>query len=114
MLVYDDYPGTPGAELATVNDLDLVGGVDDATKVTGNFKDRRDYRNTAEHVIIDNAKNGQQVYFVVRARQVPQGPQAYALAISGKFNKISDQKSCNFQWTDNFELARDTDFFPYG
>merc|ERR1712146_298159 len=112
VLVHGDYPGTEGAELATVNDLDLIAGYDDASKITGNFKTLRDYRNTAEHVIVEDVRVGETLYFQVRAREVPQGPQPYAFVVIGEFeNAKSDCTGFNIQ--DNFERATEQEFFPY-
>jgi subtilisin family serine protease len=117
VLVYDDYPAEPNAAIALVNNLDLLAGHDDNDKVTGNFKLRRDARNTAEHVIFEQPTAGKQFFVQVRSFGVPKGPQPYALVILGKFDQASVQKgaACG---TDPFPSllveAVDSDYFPYG
>lgn len=90
-LVFTDYPAAPAAALTPVNDLDLevvgpggtfLGNVFDPAaghSVTGGTADPL---NNVERVILDSPDPG--LYRVrVRASDVPEGPQGYALLVVG-------------------------------
>ncbi|ABS27729.1 CARDB domain-containing protein [Anaeromyxobacter sp. Fw109-5] len=89
-LVWTDYPGVDGAPKALVNDLDLTvagpGGVTytgnvfaDGTSVTGGSPDRL---NVEEQVLVPPGQAG--IYVVtVSGYNVPQGPQPFAVVVSG-------------------------------
>lgn len=85
-LVWTDYPGNPNSGKALVNDLDLVVVGPDGREYVGNAhvegQNGRDRLNNVENVIIANPAPG--AYTVrVEGHNVPQGPQPFALAISG-------------------------------
>ncbi|MBW3625318.1 MAG: S8 family serine peptidase, partial [Armatimonadetes bacterium] len=80
MLAWSDYPGAADAAVALVNDLDLTVTAPDGTTRRGN--DREDRRNNVEAVEAPAAEPG--IYKVrVRAYNVPQGPQPFALVARG-------------------------------
>lgn len=91
-LAWTDYPGNPAAGKALVNDLDLEVIAPDGAHYVGNAGTysggqclrggQWDACNNVEGVIIPNAANG--VYqVIVRGANVPQGPQPFALVMSG-------------------------------
>ena len=60
--------------------------------MTGNFRNLSDWRNTAEHLYVEGQKVGEQVFFAVRARNIPIAPQPYALVIVGDFENAGKGK----------------------
>jgi hypothetical protein len=83
-LVWTDYPGTPGAAKALVNDLDLEVVAPDGTRYYGNnaTAGSRDRVNNAESVWLADAPAG--VWqIIVKAHNVAQSTQPYALVVSG-------------------------------
>jgi subtilisin family serine protease len=92
-LVWTDYPGTPAAGKAMVNDLDLEVYAPDGTRYRGNegvypaghtcLRNGFDACNTAESIFIPVGLNGS-YRVIVRGVSVPQGTtQPFALAVSG-------------------------------
>jgi hypothetical protein len=88
-LAWTDYPSTPAANPNLNNDLDLIvsgpGGTftgnvfSDGVSAAGGGADRR---NNVEQVLLDSPETG--VYTVtVRSWNVPDGPQPFALAVTG-------------------------------
>jgi hypothetical protein len=89
-LVWTDFPSTPAAGVNLVNDLDLtvsgpkkkvwLGNVfADGQSTSGGSPDRL---NTVEQVQLDNPAPG--LYTVtIRASNVPEGPQPFALVVTG-------------------------------
>ncbi|MFZ5827907.1 MAG: Ig-like domain-containing protein, partial [Bacillota bacterium] len=83
-LVWTDYPANPSAEKTLVNDLDLTVTGPDGNKVAGNHMlgQTPDRTNNVENVAIAAPKAG--TYTVtVNGHNVPQGPQRFALVVSG-------------------------------
>jgi hypothetical protein len=79
-LAWSDYPGSPTAAKALVNDLNLVVTGPDGSRLLGNGK--ADDLNNVEGVDIAAPQDG--AYTVeVQAANVPNGPQPYAVVISG-------------------------------
>ncbi|WP_339146632.1 MULTISPECIES: S8 family serine peptidase [unclassified Sutcliffiella] len=84
-LVWSDAPASTSASITLVNDLDLVITAPNGTKYVGNdftapFDNNWDGRNNVENVFINAPQSG--TYTVeVQAYNVPQGPQAFSLAI---------------------------------
>lgn len=79
-LVWTDYPASTSASKALVNDLDLVVVLPDATILRGNGA--TDRLNNVEGVDISSPVQGD--YTVrVEGYNVPQGPQPFALVVSG-------------------------------
>lgn len=85
-LAWSDYPASPSASKTLVNDLDLEIKTPDGRTLTGNAAaldlSGPDRTNNVETVTVAAPAAG--TYTVtVRAHNVPQGPQRYALAVSG-------------------------------
>lgn len=81
-LVWSDYPGTPIAGGGLVNDLDLTVATPGGTTLYPNHANQYDRVNNVEGIDIASAATG--VYSItVRGYNVPQGPQPYALVVSG-------------------------------
>jgi hypothetical protein len=80
-LVWTDYPGTPAAGGGLVNDLDLEVIGPDGTRYPGNGT-AGDRTNNVEGVDIPNPPLGPYT-IVVRAHNVAQDTQPYALVVSG-------------------------------
>jgi len=82
-LAWTDYPASPSAEKTLVNDLDLlVKGPDGETLGNHMLAKTADRINNVENVIIAAPKDG--TYTVtVKGQNVPQGPQRFALVVSG-------------------------------
>lgn len=83
-LVWTDFPANPAAEKTLVNDLDLSVKGPDGAELLGNHMLARgaDRTNNVENVVIGAPQDG--AYTVsVKAHNVPQGPQRYALVVSG-------------------------------
>lgn len=91
-LVWTDYPAAPAADKTLVNDLDLTVTGPDGKVVMGNHMlgGTVDRTNNVENVVIAQPQAG--TYTVtVKAHNVPQGPQRFALVVSGKVDGGSDQ-----------------------
>ena len=92
-LVWTDPPSTPMAFVHLVNDLDLIVLVTTATSaqlqtVVGNHglssdKTRLDELNNVEVVSIPLIEAGSRITVIVDGRRVVQGPQPYAVVVSG-------------------------------
>ncbi|MFH1211070.1 MAG: S8 family serine peptidase [archaeon] len=86
-LVWTDYPGEVGAAKELVNDLNLVVTASDGSVFNGNdvmnpFNDEYDDTNNVEQVNVSNVSVGS--YLVnVSAFNIPNGPQGFALVVSG-------------------------------
>ena len=86
-LVWTDYPGLPFSAKELVNDLDLTVTDPAGQQLYGNdftvpYNSSFDSTNNVEGVIINNPVPG--IYKVnVSARNVPMGPQPFAIVISG-------------------------------
>ena len=80
-LAWTDYPATPAAAVALVNDLDLSVITFDGQQLHSNGLATTDRRNTIEQITIHAPTTG--TYTVsVRAHNVPFGPQPFALVVS--------------------------------
>jgi len=94
VLVWSDYPASAGAGIAIVNNLDLVVQGPGGTYYGNNFSNgqsqpggTRDNRNPVEVFYLSNAPSG--TYTVqIEGSNVPNGPQPYALVITGKFQSV--------------------------
>jgi hypothetical protein len=129
-LVWTDYPGTPAANGALVNDLDLT--LLDPTEIVhysngNNPPNPFDRRNNIEGIDLGSPVNGT-YSTLITGYNVPQGPQPYALVASGgnlsSLNLIysasnlqvtaNDQTQINLTWSDNsnnesgFKIERKT------
>jgi hypothetical protein len=81
-LVWSDYPGTPVAGGGLVNDLDLTVTTPGGTTLYPNHAGQYDRANNVEGIDIASAETGG-YSITVRGYNVPQGPQPYALVVSG-------------------------------
>jgi subtilisin family serine protease len=81
-MAYSDYPGTAGGGKTLINDLDLRVTGPGGTHYYPNLYDGPDHTNNAES--IDIAQPAAGMYTVrVSAYNTPEGPQAFAVVISG-------------------------------
>ncbi|WP_060666408.1 S8 family serine peptidase [Bacillus sp. CHD6a] len=84
-LVWSDAPASTSASITLVNDLDLVITAPNGTQYVGNdftapYNNNWDGRNNVENVFINAPQSG--TYTIeIQAYNVPQGPQAFSLAI---------------------------------
>jgi subtilisin family serine protease len=85
-LAWSDYPGAPEAGRALVNDLDLIVYTPTGERLLGNG--RTDRLNNLELVEIKLPRRGMYTA-TVAARNVPFGPQPFALAVLGSPGPIS-------------------------
>jgi subtilisin family serine protease len=91
-LVWSDYPGTSAATKMLVNDLDLEVSGPGGEFYRGNVFGRgwsvvgglRDNTNNVENVFVPSPAEGTWTV-TVRAYNVPQGPQPFALVVAGEF-----------------------------
>ncbi len=81
-MAYSDYPSALSAIVNLVNDLDLLLIDPSGTHHYANGLDRADNLNNVEGIDVANAQTGLWT-LVVSARNVPQGPQPYALYLRG-------------------------------
>lgn len=98
-LVWTDYPGSPYAIKELVNDLDLTVTDPTGQQFYGNdftvpYNSLYDSTNNVEGVIINNPVPGK--YKVnVSARNVPMGPQPFAIVISGNEGNLPETRFIN-------------------
>lgn len=86
-LVWTDYPAATTANKTLVNDLDLTVTGPDGQAIMGNHAlgAGPDRTNNVENVVVAKPQAG--TYTVtVKAHNVPQGPQPYAMVVSGQVN----------------------------
>ncbi len=98
-LAWTDFPASLQASRALVNDLDLEVIAPDGKRYQGNtglyasescLRDEKwDACNNVEGLMLNGAPYGTYT-IIVRAYNVPRGPQPYALAASGEFLRDSD------------------------
>lgn len=81
-LVWTDYPGSPAAANQLVNDLDLTVVGPDGREWHGNGVNDGDRTNNVEGIDIAQPARGR-YRVIVRAHNVPHGPQSYALVVAG-------------------------------
>ncbi|UCD84576.1 MAG: S8 family serine peptidase [Deltaproteobacteria bacterium] len=88
-LVWTDYPSTPSAMINLVNDLNLVVTGPSGTYLGNNYSGGEsvpggsaDYLNVVENVQINSPLAGSYT-IMISALNVPQGPQPYALVVTG-------------------------------
>lgn len=95
-LAWTDYPGSPAANGALVNDLDLTitgpGGTiyypNNARNSNGSVSSTYDRVNNVEGIDIASPASGMYT-ITVTAHNVPHGPQPYALIASGIFTTVN-------------------------
>lgn len=95
-LAWTDYPAAIVAKRALVNDLNLKVTTPSGEKLNGNdffeapYNDEVDNLNNVEQVWITEPEEG--IYTVtVEGYNIPKGPQPYALATTGKWQKADDE-----------------------
>lgn len=80
-MVYSDYPASPAAAIALVNDLDMMVTTPNGETTYPNGKDEPDDLNNVEAVNIPSPQPG--IYRVtISGTNVPEGPQPYALVVN--------------------------------
>lgn len=96
-LAWTDYPAAIVAKRALVNDLNLKVTTPSGEKLNGNdffeapYNDEVDNLNNVEQVWITEPEEG--TYTVtVEGYNIPKGPQPYALATTGKWQKADDEE----------------------
>lgn len=96
-LAWTDYPAAIVAKRALVNDLNLKVTTPSGEKLNGNdffeapYNDEEDNLNNVEQVWITEPEQG--TYTVtVEGYNIPKGPQPYALATTGKWQKADDEE----------------------
>lgn len=82
-LVYHDAPGSVGAGVASVNNLDLYMGLSADAAVAGNFVVRRDTLNNVESGLFDVQQPGQ-MFYVSRTQQLQQRVNALASLLDAR------------------------------
>ena len=82
-LVWNDYPGTVGADLALINDLDItVSDGEDEYYCDGSSK-HCDSINNVERFRKNDFPAGNNIEITVKGYKVMKGPQTFSLAVSG-------------------------------
>lgn len=82
-LCWNDYPGTPGAYIALVNDLDITVTVGEDTYYAGGKNFHNDFLNNCERVQLSDIPPNKKVEIKVSGYSVMEGPQSFALCVSG-------------------------------
>ena len=82
-LVWNDHPGTPGAELALVNDLDIAVTCGNYTFYCDGSDDHCDSLNNVERYRTSEFPVGSNIEVSVKGYNVMEGPQPFSLAVSG-------------------------------
>ena len=82
-LCWNDYPGTPGAYVALVNDLDITVTVEEDTYYSGGKNIHNDFLNNCERVQLSDIPPNKKVEIKVSGYSVMEGPQSFALCVSG-------------------------------
>ena len=88
-LVWTDYPSTPAAGVNLVNDLDLTLTDPSSTTYYPNGLGTNDGINNVEVIDISSPSVGQYT-ITISGRNIPQGPQPFALAVSGDIDSFTD------------------------
>ncbi len=102
VLVWSDYPAAAGVSIALVNDLNLIVQGPSGTYYGNNFLNGEsqtggtaDTLNSVEVFYLSNAPAGAYT-ITVEAANTPNGPQPYALVITGKFSGIGVEEQNPF------------------
>lgn len=82
-LCWNDYPGTPGAYVALVNDLDITVTVGEDTYYAGGKNIHNDFLNNCERIQLKDIPPNKKVEIKVSGYSVMEGPQSFALCVSG-------------------------------
>jgi subtilisin family serine protease len=81
-LVWSDYPASPAADVALVNDLDLVLEIPTGEAIYPNSLSSHDRTNTVEQIAVQAPTTGS-YRLVVHGYNIPFGPQPFALVVTG-------------------------------
>ncbi|MBI5043340.1 MAG: S8 family serine peptidase [Nitrospirae bacterium] len=92
-LVWTDYPSTPSASRNLVNDLDMSLQNSAATTYYPNGLSTADTTNNVEGIDIESPAAGAYC-LAIYGRSVPNGPQPYALVVSGNISTFTFPSSC--------------------
>ena len=82
-LCWSDYPGTVGAALALVNDLDIVVSDGETDYYSGGKTGHNDFKNNCERCQVNDFPAGSRIEVKVTGYNVMEGPQNFALCVSG-------------------------------
>ena len=82
-LVWNDYPGTVGAELALINDLDIIVSDGEDEYYCDGSSEHCDSINNVERFRSNAFPAGNNIRVTVKGYNVMQGPQTFSLAVSG-------------------------------
>ena len=92
-LVWTDYPSTPSASRNLVNDLDMSLQNPSSTIYYPNGLSTADTTNNVEGIDIASPSTGAYC-LAIYGRSVPNGPQPYALVVSGNLTALTFPSSC--------------------
>ena len=97
-LVWSDYPGVPYAGITLVNNLDLIVTGPDGTYYGNGAPDNR---NNVEQVELISPSSGS---YIIRVNgiNIPQGPQPFAIVISGALNFLPPSASNEFPTNNSY------------
>ena len=92
-LVWNDYPGTVGAELALINDLDIIVSDGEDEYYCDGSSEHCDSINNVERFRSNAFPAGNNIEITVRGYNVMQGPQTFSLAVSGMDSSVVPEPS---------------------
>lgn len=95
-LVWNDYPGTVGAELALINDLDITVSDGEDEYYCDGTSEHCDSINNVERFRSNAFPAGSNIEITVKGYNVMQGPQTFSLAVSGMDSEIVPEPALTF------------------
>ena len=95
-LVWNDYPGTVGAELALINDLDIIVSDGEDEYYCDGSSEHCDSINNVERFRSNAFPAGGNIEITVRGHNVMQGPQTFSLAVSGMDSAVVPEPALTF------------------
>ena len=93
-LCWTDYPGTVGAQLALVNDLDIIVSDGENEYYSGGQSESNDHINNIERCQVGDFPAGSSIEIKVSGVSIMEGPQAFALCVSGVDEVVPEPASC--------------------
>ena len=93
-LCWTDYPGTVGAQLALVNDLDIIVSDGENEYYSGGQSESNDHINNIERCQVGDFPAGSSIEIKVSGVNIMEGPQAFALCVSGVDEVVPEPASC--------------------
>ena len=93
-LCWTDYPGTVGAQLALVNDLDIVVSDGENEYYSGGQSESNDHINNIERCQVGDFPTDSIIEIRVSGVNIMEGPQAFALCVSGVDEVVPEPASC--------------------